>query len=145
MKTKSPAIRQHFLFLVKSPVAAFPACNRAFRSYSDTETLRSLLPQTVPAFNTGLNFLYTRSVTKETLNPFNRFKGATAKITNVFTLVMLPLIFVPISTMASSGIPYKTENAGRRYTALNMVPNTVMISVPIPDAMIAFFLVLWNM
>ena len=83
-------------------------------------------------------------VTRDTLPPFKRFMGATAKMTRVVTLVMEPLMAVPIPTMVSRGIPYSLEKAGSRYTALNMVPNTVMQNVPAALEIIAFFFVFLN-
>ena len=56
-------------------------------------------------FSSRFTRLYSSMVTVETIKPFKRLKGTTANRTRVPTLLMLALTFVPMPTMASSGIP----------------------------------------
>ena len=76
----------------------------------------------------------------ETITPFRRLKGTTAKNTRVDTLFIAPFTLVPIATIWSKGIQKRAANFGSRYIALKALPNVVIISVPAAIPMSAVFL-----
>ena len=84
------------------------------------------------------------NVTPEAATLLMILMGATAKHTNVVTLLMFPLIAAPAPIIASMGIPNNVENAGSKYTPLNAVPNTVMITDPAIHDRIALLRVFLN-